>query len=58
VDAATLYLFVPVMLIVLALLRGYIFMNRDSFKRWQGIPLLLCYVIFVLLSVFKFGVGG
>lgn len=58
VDEATLYLFVPMMLVVLGLLRGYILMNRDTFKRWQGIPLLACYVVFVLLSVLKFGVAG
>jgi Ca2+/Na+ antiporter len=46
------------MLLVLGLLRGYIFMNRDTFKRWQGVPLLVCYVVFVLLSVLKFGMGG
>jgi cation:H+ antiporter len=58
IDETTLYLFVPVMLLVLGLLRGYIFMNRDTFKRWQGVPLLVCYVVFVLLSVLKFGMGG
>ncbi len=58
IDKATLYLFVPVMLIVLGLLRGYIYMNRDTFKRWQGVPLLICYVIFVVLSVVVFGIGA
>ncbi|MBS3821998.1 MAG: sodium:calcium antiporter [Phycisphaerae bacterium] len=57
VDEATLYLLVPTMLLALALLRGYILMNRNTFKRWQGVPLLICYVVFVLLSVLKFGIG-
>jgi cation:H+ antiporter len=58
VDEATLYLFVPMMMLVLLLMRGYVFMNRDTFKRWQGVPLLICYAAFVLLSVLVFGTAG
>ncbi|MHC4294900.1 MAG: calcium/sodium antiporter [Planctomycetota bacterium] len=47
----------PVMMLVLILLRAYIFTSGSTFRRWQGIPLLVIYVIFTALAV-KFGVMG
>ncbi len=49
------YLHLPVMLIVLVLLRLYIFKPGDKFSRWEGIPLLLVFlgyyaVMFVLVA--------
>ncbi len=57
VDAAAFYLMMPTMLGALVLLRLYITFSGASFRRWQGAPLLAAYVVFVLLSVFKFGGG-
>jgi cation:H+ antiporter len=48
----TFYLFhFPAMLLILYSFRIFIFMNRDgTFKRWQGVWLLLVYVIYVALQ--------
>ncbi len=48
----------PVMILVLVLLRVFIFMNDTQFKRWQGIPLLLLYALFVTISVAVFGAAA
>ncbi len=40
-------LHLPVMMVALLLLRFYIFTSGKSFKRWQGIPLLALYVLYV-----------
>jgi cation:H+ antiporter len=45
------YLHLPAMMLALVLLRVYVFTSRDRFSRWQGIPLLLLYVGFVIVSV-------
>jgi len=57
VGRASLYLFVPVMMVVLVLFRVFILMNRDHFRRWQGVPLLVVYATFIFLAVkyFRFG---
>lgn len=57
VDHATFYLMIPTMIVVLMLFRSYVFFGRNSFRRWQGIPMLAIYVAFVLLSVLVFGGG-
>ena len=45
------YLTFPVMMLALILLRVYIFTSGSRFRRWQGLPLLILYVAFVLLTV-------
>jgi len=45
---------VPTMLIALGLLRIWIFLPGNTFRRWQGAVLLLVYVVFVALNI-KFG---
>ena len=45
------------MMLVLILPRIYIFTSGSAFRRWQGVPLLVIYIIFTLLAV-KFGVLG
>ncbi len=57
VDPIFFYLIFPVMMLVLILLRIYIFTSGSTFRRWQGVPLLVIYIIFTLLAV-KFGVLG
>jgi len=44
-----LQLHLPVMMLSLLLLRGYIFASRDRFSRWQGIPLLAIYIGYLAL---------
>jgi cation:H+ antiporter len=59
VDKPSLYLFAPMMLLALGLLWGYVLLNRkDTFHRWQGVPLLLCYAAFVALSIWVFEAAG
>jgi len=55
VDPIFYWFLIPVMMIVLALLRIWIFFPGGTFRRWQGVPLLGVYVIFVILN-FKLGV--
>ena len=57
VDPAFFHLFLPTMMVVLALFRAYVLFGRDRFHRWQGIPLLGVYVVFVILCV-KMGLAG
>lgn len=41
----------PAMLLILYSFRMFIYMNRDgTFKRWQGVWLLLVYVVYVVLQ--------
>jgi len=48
----------PAMLIILYSFRMFIFMNRDgTFKRWQGVWLLLIYIIYVVLQ-YALNLGG
>ncbi|MGC9453685.1 MAG: sodium:calcium antiporter [Phycisphaerae bacterium] len=51
------YLFFPVMIFVLVLLRIFIFTSGNSFRRWQGVPLLGAYVVFLWLTL-HFGVAA
>jgi len=51
VDPLFFSLFLPVMMVVLILLRVYIFTSGSSFRRWQGVPLLAIYVVFTILTV-------
>ena len=59
VDTASFYLFVPAMMLVLVLFRFYVLINTDRFRRWQGVPLLVVYVAFVIIGIvlFRFGAG-
>ena len=45
------FLHLPVMVLVLLLLRLYIFSSGGTFRRWQGVPLLLIYVGYVAALV-------
>jgi len=45
------YLLLPVMLLVLAMLRVFIFLPGDRFRRWMGLPLLATYVVFTIVTV-------
>ncbi|MBA4396736.1 MAG: sodium:calcium antiporter [Syntrophus sp. (in: bacteria)] len=48
----------PAMLLILYSFRMFIFMNRDgTFKRWQGVWLLLIYVIYVVFQ-YALNLGG
>ena len=44
-------LHLPVMVLVLLLLRLYIFTSGGTFRRWQGVPLLLVYAAYVATLV-------
>lgn len=50
-------LMLPTMMLVLILLRLYSLRGAQSFRRWQGIPLLAIYVAFVTILITVFGVG-
>ncbi|NLF30460.1 MAG: calcium/sodium antiporter [Planctomycetes bacterium] len=58
VEPVFFRLLLPVMMLVLILFRAFIFMPGDRFRRWQGIPLLIIYVLFVVFSVTVFGIGA
>jgi cation:H+ antiporter len=51
VDPIFFTFLLPAMLVVLVMLRVFIFLPGDRFRRWQGIPLLLSYVVFVALTI-------
>jgi len=57
IDREVFYLLLPVMMLVLILLRVFIFTNRDRFPRWQGAVLVAVYVAYVA-AVVHFGVAG
>jgi cation:H+ antiporter len=57
IDPIFFYFLLPTMMVVLLLLRLFIFAKGDQFRRWQGIPLLLAYAAFVTLAV-VLGVHG
>jgi len=44
-------LHLPAMMVVLVLLRVYIFAPGKSFRRWQGLPLLIVYAAYVFALV-------
>jgi len=54
VKPSFLWLYLPMMMVVLIMLRLFIFMPGKRFSRWQGVPLLASYVIFYVLTI-KFG---
>lgn len=56
VEPVFFYFLLPVMMLVLLLLRLFIFSPGDKFRRWQGIPLLAIYIAFVVISVVLLGV--
>ena len=56
VEREVFYLLLPVMMLVLILLRTFIFVSRDRFRRWQGAVLLAVYVGYTI-AVVKFGLG-
>ena len=48
------YLHIPMMLLVLVILRVFIAWRGETFKRWQGIPLLLLFVgYYVILGALR-----
>ena len=51
------FLHLPVMILALVMLRVFIFTGKTSFRRWQGLPLLLLYAGYcaVLLVLMKAG---
>ena len=49
VPSLFVYLHLPVMLLALLLLRGFVMTSRERFSRWQGVPLLLLYVAYVIV---------
>ena len=48
---------IPVMLVALIMLRVWIFIGRDRFHRWQGVPLLALYIGYCVLVV-RMGVAA
>jgi len=55
VEPPFFYLYLPMMMLVLLLFRGYITLGANCFRRWQGVVLVTLYVGFVLLAL-KLGV--
>jgi len=51
VDPAFFYLYLPSMMAVRVLFRLYTLLGRDHFHRWQGVPLMAAYAIFVVLTL-------
>ena len=51
-DNLLLYLHLPTMLIILTMLRVFIFsaVQNGTFQRWQGVPFLVIYCLFVVLQ--------
>ena len=51
-NSLFLYLHLPTMLIILTMLRVFIFsaMKHGTFQRWHGVPLLVIYCLFVVLQ--------
>ena len=47
-----LRLHLPTMLLILVIFRGCIFraVRKNTFERWMGVPLVLCYVTFVIIN--------
>ena len=57
VPTTFFYFHLPVMMLALTLMGVYIFTNKATFKRWQGVPLLAIYVGYVVILLVKFGGG-
>ena len=51
VEREVFYLLLPVMMLVLLLLRGFVFLSGDRFARWQGGVLVGVYVAYCVLAV-------
>ena len=51
-NSLFLYLHLPTMLIILTMLRVFIFsaIKNGTFQRWHGVPLLVIYCLFVVLQ--------
>ena len=51
-NSLFLYLHLPTMLIILTMLRVFIFsaVKNGTFQRWHGVPLLVSYCLFVVLQ--------
>ena len=52
------YLHLPVMLTAMVLLRVFTAVNRDRFRRWQGVVLLAIYVGYIGYLAARAGAGG
>ena len=52
VTSEVLVIQIPAMIIVLMMLKGFSFGKSANFKRWQGAPLLLTYVAFIIVLTF------
>ena len=57
VEKEVFYLLLPVMMLVLVLLRLFIFTSRDRFQRWHGGVLVAIYVAYCI-AVVGFGMGS
>jgi cation:H+ antiporter len=51
VDPNFFYIYLPAMMILLGMMRVFIFVSGNRFKRWMGIPLLAVYAAFVVLTI-------
>ncbi len=51
VEPLFIWLLLPTMMLVLILFRLMIFTRGKTFPRWQGIPLLVIYVLFTVLTI-------
>ncbi len=51
VDASFFRLHLPVMVAALVIFRLYILFGKDRFHRWQGVPLLALYALFLFLTM-------
>ncbi|MFP4105464.1 MAG: sodium:calcium antiporter [Phycisphaerae bacterium] len=56
IDQASLFLNLPAMILILLLFRSYYYMNRTSFRRWQGVPLLAVYFGYLAILVMTYSV--
>jgi len=52
VPREVIWIHVPAMLLILLLFRIFIFTSKTSFSRWCGLPLLVVYAGFVVVSYF------
>ena len=57
VPTTFFYFHLPVMMLALTVMGIYIFANKSTFKRWQGVPLLAIYVGYLVVLFVTFGGG-
>lgn len=50
VPIAFFQLHLPMMMLAMGLMAAFIYTNKTTFKRWQGLPLLGAYVLFLVLQ--------